>query len=254
MYKEPKTPDATFVDHFDKLLSTYCSQYTNAVLCGDINVNMLKNNSISDIIDVHGMKDIVTKPICVKSETPTLIDVVFTTVPKRFKHVCCIECDFHQMVCFSTKFDDPRHINKVSTYRSYKNFNREQFLCDSSSAPFHVAQVFDTAYTWLDCCCSTQHKLYSPPCSPQWGPVSIVFWAGRPSGPSVWLALLLLKAGDVETNPGPKHTRLDLRYLPQRNQQEADIAKVQPLGALGAPKMLTYPRRTIHRHMDMPST
>ena len=24
MYKEPKTPDATLVDHLDKLLSTYC--------------------------------------------------------------------------------------------------------------------------------------------------------------------------------------------------------------------------------------
>ena len=40
MYKEPKTPDATLVDHLDKMLSTYCSQYTNVVLCGDINVNM----------------------------------------------------------------------------------------------------------------------------------------------------------------------------------------------------------------------
>ena len=59
MYKEPKTPDATFVNHFDKLLSTYCSQYTYVVLCGDINVNMLKNNNISDIIDVHGMKKIL---------------------------------------------------------------------------------------------------------------------------------------------------------------------------------------------------
>ena len=44
-------------------------------------------------------------------------------------------------------------------------------------------------------------------CPPQWGPVSTVFWAGRPSGPAGWLAQLLLKAGDVETNPGPKHTR-----------------------------------------------
>ena len=128
----------------NKMLSTYCSQYTNVVLCGDINVNMLKNNSISDIVDVHGMKNIVTKPTCFKSETPTLIDVVFTTVPKRFKHVSCIESDvsdFHQMVCISTKFNAPRHINKVITYRSYKNFNREQFLCDLASAPFHAAQV-----------------------------------------------------------------------------------------------------------------
>ena len=108
---------------------------------------MLKNNSISDIIDVHGMKNIVTKPTCFKSETPTLIDVLFFTTCKWFKHVCCIGSDlsdFHQMVCFSTKFNAPRHINKVITYRSYKDFNREQFLCDLASAPFHGAQVFDT--------------------------------------------------------------------------------------------------------------
>ena len=30
-----------------------------------------------------------------------------------------------------------------------------------------------------------------------------VFWPCRPCGPAGWLALLLTKAGDVETNPGP---------------------------------------------------
>ena len=30
-----------------------------------------------------------------------------------------------------------------------------------------------------------------------------VFWACWPCGPAGWLALLLTKAGDVETNPGP---------------------------------------------------
>ena len=47
------------------------------------------------------------------------------------------------MVCFSTKFNVPRHINKVITYTNYKNFNRVQFLCDLSSALFHAAQAFD---------------------------------------------------------------------------------------------------------------
>ena len=39
-------------------------------------------------------------------------------------------------------------------------------------------------------------------CPPQWGPVSTVF-----CGPAGWLALLLLKAGDVETNPGPQNVK-----------------------------------------------
>ena len=47
----------------------------------------------------------------------------------------------------------------------------------------------------------------TPPAPRNGGPFLPFFWAGRPSGPAGWLALLLLKAGDVETNPGPKHTR-----------------------------------------------
>ena len=41
----------------------------------------------------------------------------------------------------------------------------------------------------------------SPP--PAMGARFIVFWACRPCGPAGWLALLLTKVGDVETNPGP---------------------------------------------------
>ena len=41
----------------------------------------------------------------------------------------------------------------------------------------------------------------------QWGPDLPFFWASRPCGPPGWLALLLIKAGDVETNPGPTTTQ-----------------------------------------------
>ena len=33
-----------------------------------------------------------------------------------------------------------------------------------------------------------------------------VFWTSRSCGPSGWLALHLIKVGDVETNPGPTTT------------------------------------------------
>ena len=32
-----------------------------------------------------------------------------------------------------------------------------------------------------------------------------VFWASQPLEPAEWLALLILKAGDVESNPGPQN-------------------------------------------------
>ena len=60
----------------------------------------------------------------------------------------------------------------------------------------------DTAYKrWS---CHSGHKLLCKLCltSPpqQWGP-DLPFWGA--CGPAGWLALLLTKAGDVETNPGP---------------------------------------------------
>ena len=38
------------------------------------------------------------------------------------------------------------------------------------------------------------------------GARSIAFWEGRPCGFAGWQALLLTKAGDVESNPGPTTT------------------------------------------------
>ena len=61
----------------------------------------------------------------------------------------------------------------------------------------------DTAYKrWS---CHSSHKLLFNLILPpqQWGPDLPFFGASRPCGPARWLALLLTKTGDVETNPGP---------------------------------------------------
>ena len=61
----------------------------------------------------------------------------------------------------------------------------------------------DTAYKrWS---CHSGLKLLCKLCrtSPPLGARFTIFWAYRPCGPAGWLALLLTKAGDVDTNPGP---------------------------------------------------
>ena len=63
----------------------------------------------------------------------------------------------------------------------------------------------DTAYKRGSC--HSGLKLLCKLCRPSPSPAMVarytVFWACRPCGPAGWLALLLTKAGDVETNPGP---------------------------------------------------
>ena len=84
----------------------------------------------------------------------------------------------------------------------------------------------------------------SPP--PAMGSRFTAFWACRPCGPAGWLALLLTKAGDVETNPGP--TSLNKKVWIR------DICHKQIHVRKQISKMCRYPPSTIHRYLDLPST
>ena len=82
---------------------------------------------------------------------------------------------------------------------SVRNYWRRAFLVQE-----------DTVFTRLDCCRHLHKSCLHNPFPQRWGPDS-VFWASRPLLPAAWLVLLLTKAGDVESNPGPtthtdKHT------------------------------------------------
>ena len=49
----------------------------------------------------------------------------------------------------------------------------------------------------------TAVQIVSNPLAPSNGGPNYRFWTSRPCEPAVWLALLLTKEGDVETNPVP---------------------------------------------------
>ena len=85
------------------------------------------------------------------------------------------------------------------------------FMCLTYSAPTEqrggtlLKAANDTVHNWWSC--RSGHKLLCKLCRtfppPAIGARFTFFWASRPCGPAGWLALLLTKAGDVETNPGP---------------------------------------------------
>ena len=63
----------------------------------------------------------------------------------------------------------------------------------------------DTAYTRWSCHSGMPNHVQivsNPPAPSNAGPITVL-WASRPCGPAGWMALLLTKASDVETNPGP---------------------------------------------------
>ena len=118
----------------------------------------------------------------------------------------------------------------------------------------------DTAYKrWS---CHSGFKLLcklcrtSPP--PAMGSRFTVFWACRPCGPAGWLALLLTKAGDVETNPGPttlnkKVWICDICHKQIHVRKQISI-RCNRIVHWVHPQMCRYPPSTIHRYLDLPST
>ena len=148
VYKQPQTPNGIFLNCIDNVLSLCTQAAPNIIICGDLNINVLNtNNCIKDVLDIHGMVNIVKEPTCYKAIEPTLLDLVITNVSKRIVNIQCItNClsDFHKMICFATRANAPCYIKRVIRYRSYKHFDNKTFQTDLLSAPFQVAEMFDS--------------------------------------------------------------------------------------------------------------
>jgi len=118
---------------FDSMLCNCHREGVNDVLCGNLNVNMLKSNCLTDILDVHGCRNIVTKPTCFISKVATIIYLVITNVSKCVQHITCIDCDlsdFYHTVCFFTKMHAPIIKKQHIIYRSYTHFREQTYIQD----------------------------------------------------------------------------------------------------------------------------
>ncbi len=106
---------------------------------------MWQRNELSDCLEVNGLRNLVKNPTCFKS-TPSLIDLIITNEPKRFKSAVCADTglsDFHSLVCNATKIQVPKLKPVTFRCRAYKHFEKDNFLHDVSLIPYHVTCMFD---------------------------------------------------------------------------------------------------------------
>ena len=157
MYKQPKFRTTLPVDCLEAVTNECAlDYYCNIVILGDLNVNMLKSNVLSDWLDISGLKIVIKVSTC-KKGLPSLLDVLITNKPNRLQYCSSLDIglsDFHNLVCAGTKCDVSRRKRTKIFYRSYKKIEETMFLHALSVAPFHVSVIFDEvddAY-WM---CST---------------------------------------------------------------------------------------------------
>ena len=145
MYKQPKVRTMLLIDCLEAVTNECSLDNCNIVILGDLNVNMLKSNVLSDWLDISGLKNIIKEPTC-KKGLPSLLDVLITNKPKRLQYSSSLDIglsDFHNIVCAGTKCHVSKRKRTKIFYRSYKKFEETMFLHALSVAPFHVSEIVD---------------------------------------------------------------------------------------------------------------
>ena len=146
IYKPPKVTKSSFENILTEICQSLEKESPHWFIMGDTNLDVSHEKSLSDLCVVYNLSNLVDGPTCFKGDTPSSIDVLLSTEPKRFKdslNSSCSISDFHNLTCFATKLHKPHIEPKTIYYRSYKNFDDDIFLNDVQNIPFWISDVFE---------------------------------------------------------------------------------------------------------------
>ena len=135
-----------FERSFSELLNSLQIELPHILIIGDINFDMSKDNTWSNLCNTYDLQNLVCGSICSKGAQPTALGVILSSLPKRFKHNIdepCFLSDFHNVICAVTKLRCHPIVHRRIYYRSYKHFNEKSYVRDLYSAPFAICDIFD---------------------------------------------------------------------------------------------------------------
>ena len=92
---------------------------------------------LKDFCDLYSLKNLIEEPTCYKNPiNPSSIDLILTNRAQNFQESRAIETgisDFHKMIITVLKYDYQKKSPICIKYRSYKNFNDDDFRNDLSN-------------------------------------------------------------------------------------------------------------------------
>lgn len=147
-YRPPSSDAVTFCKSMVSTLDLCLQCSDNLILIGDLNCDLLDNTRgrpLHDLCEVMDMQNLIKQPTCYK-DTPSLLDVIITNKKDSFTTHGSFDTglsDFHHCVYATMKCHSPPTQAKWINYRSFKNFDEEQFKADIARTPFHVCELFD---------------------------------------------------------------------------------------------------------------
>ena len=146
LYRPPNKVVIYFLQNFEGVLSILFPIFDSILCAGDLNIDLLKFDSIAavkldNVLDTFNLKQIVSQPTRVSENSATLLDIFMCSDSIAVNNVnvigahhlsdnCLVTCDVHTE---KTK-NEPRYY----TFRNFKNIYNDNFRLDLKSAPFHL--------------------------------------------------------------------------------------------------------------------
>ena len=118
------------------IIDYYSPKYENLILIGDFN-RSTEIEHLDALIQAYNLNNLINKPTCFQSITPTCIDLILTNKKNLFKLTNTFETgisDHHKLVSTILKSENfkgrqkkikRKKDKKIKIYRSYKKFELE---------------------------------------------------------------------------------------------------------------------------------
>ncbi|CAB4002993.1 Hypothetical predicted protein [Paramuricea clavata] len=142
-YRPPDSPVSCFTNNF---MDNYIKALTfgkDIIIAGDLNCDLLKTaqeaKALNDFCHCLNLTQLIDKPTRVTSRSSTLIDVMMTSNKDLIAEIGVLETYIsdHFLVYCSLKLKLIKPHPICITARSYKHYDRNQFLCDLACIPWH---------------------------------------------------------------------------------------------------------------------
>lgn len=153
IYRPPEI--YSFFEPFHETIEKLWMKYKNVIIVGDFNCDFSKRQG-DNILSVMGQRlqktllqfsyTVMNKePTRVTGDSSTLIDLVIASKETLIRNTRTLELGIsdHRLIygCLCTRIKRPPP--KIVKGRTFKNFNRFEFIRDVENAPWSVCSVFD---------------------------------------------------------------------------------------------------------------
>ena len=132
LYRPEHMDAAELLESIEDIISC-AGPHSNVIIIGDFNIKE-NDPKLMQLKQDHDLYNLIKDPTCFKSkENPSAIDHIFTNKKFSFIESCTIETglsDYHKMIFTCMKSTYTKIPPKIISYRDYKNFDKESFLCE----------------------------------------------------------------------------------------------------------------------------